>query len=269
VIRKEEIEHRLTPEIRHQIFSDLGIHLDGRTPSSDGWINGLRRPPELGVDNYPDFSVNLNTGAVKDFGSDYSNDLIGLAQDVRGITFPEALEWCAIQIGLPLAQRAKPDRGLSLIAMPDMKGWSDRLVNPPDMASKALHRYLTAERGLKKEIIDDALLGIRRLYDDYWLIIPIEYDQHHVTNYKLMAFSPDAGNWCRDEKQKKRVLIYGKVVLYIHGAKYSRDTPIIFCEGELDALLAYQHGFTSVTGTGGAGTFKPEWISSLATLCEE
>jgi len=31
------------------------------------------------------------------------------------------------------------------------------------------------------------------------------------------------------------------------------------CEGEFDKLLTSQHGFLAVTGTAGAGTFKPEW----------
>ncbi|GAI68283.1 unnamed protein product, partial [marine sediment metagenome] len=33
----------------------------------------------------------------------------------------------------------------------------------------------------------------------------------------------------------------------------------ILCEGEFDKLLTSQYGFLAVTGTTGAGTFKPEW----------
>lgn len=38
---------------------------------------------------------------------------------------------------------------------------------------------------------------------------------------------------------------------------------IIICEGEGDLLTLYSHGYTAVTSTGGAGTFKDEWIELL------
>ncbi len=34
---------------------------------------------------------------------------------------------------------------------------------------------------------------------------------------------------------------------------------LLLCEGELDAILANQHGFVAVSGTGGCNTFLPEW----------
>lgn len=43
-------------------------------------------------------------------------------------------------------------------------------------------------------------------------------------------------------------------------AKASR---VIVCEGELDAVLLYGHGFIAVSSTGGAGTFLPEWAELL------
>lgn len=34
---------------------------------------------------------------------------------------------------------------------------------------------------------------------------------------------------------------------------------VIICEGEIDCMLLHQHGYRSVTSTGGAGTWRPEW----------
>lgn len=42
-----------------------------------------------------------------------------------------------------------------------------------------------------------------------------------------------------------------------------RCRPIIICEGELDALRLESAGYTAVSSTGGAGTFKDEWCELL------
>lgn len=39
---------------------------------------------------------------------------------------------------------------------------------------------------------------------------------------------------------------------------------IIICEGEFDCLILESYGFTAVTSTGGAGTFRPEWCDALS-----
>lgn len=64
---------------------------------------------------------------------------------------------------------------------------------------------------------------------------------------------------------------FGKTIGY--GIGYNRvrlwpaeslnaDT-IWICEGELDCLVLLQLGFSAVTGTGGAGSWKPEWVKSF------
>lgn len=42
-----------------------------------------------------------------------------------------------------------------------------------------------------------------------------------------------------------------------------RSDKVIICEGELDVLLLAARGFSAVSTTGGAGSFKPEWVNDL------
>ena len=90
---KEEIENRLTADERKWIFSHLGIDLSKGKQGNGGWINALYRPSELGDDSHPSFCINSESGAVTDHGSDYSGDLWKLIQDVKHISFTEAIDW--------------------------------------------------------------------------------------------------------------------------------------------------------------------------------
>lgn len=109
--KKDEIEARLTAADRAHLFRALGVDPDGGKRGPDGWIHELRRPEALGSDRNPSFAVNLETGACKDFGSDYTADLYRLTEDVRRCTFPEALEWIASELRMNGAETgAEPAR---------------------------------------------------------------------------------------------------------------------------------------------------------------
>lgn len=60
--------------------------------------------------------------------------------------------------------------------------------------------------------------------------------------------------------------------LTLYGAHYSTDSStILITEGEMDCLVALSHHIPSVSGTGGALSFKTEWLSYFAikevTIC--
>lgn len=51
----------------------------------------------------------------------------------------------------------------------------------------------------------------------------------------------------------------------LFGAHLIKDAhTVVICEGELDALALWSHGFEAVSTTGGAGTFDPRWADLLA-----
>lgn len=263
---KDAVVGHLAPDDRLRIFASLGLDLAGRTPNEEGWINGLRRPPALGHDHNPSFSVNIRTGAVKDFGSDYANDLFGFVQDVLRLTFPEALDWIAHQIGLPVnGSRSANRRGSAkakqkTVSIDDALDWCKCLRTGQDAPSMALRRYLMKQRGLSDEAILNRGLGITWSKGKAWFFIPLLNDGERVTHYKATAFDVETGDWLRDRAGKKIIRSGGEVVLYmIDQALEFPDKPLVICEGEIDAVLARQYNVNAITGTGGAGTFKDDW----------
>ena len=64
------------------------------------------------------------------------------------------------------------------------------------------------------------------------------------------------------ETNEKSITTRGKVQLFgLHRlvSEYSRFGRVVITEGEFDALVLAQQGFLSVSGTGGAGTWRKEW----------
>lgn len=49
----------------------------------------------------------------------------------------------------------------------------------------------------------------------------------------------------------------------LFGLQTIDDRWCVLCEGELDAVRLYSEGYPAISGTGGAGTFKEKWITSL------
>lgn len=270
--KKESVERSLTVNDRTRLFSALGIDLDGRTPTETGWINSLRRPLALGHDENPSFSVNVFTGAVKDFGSEYQNDLYGLVQDVRGCSFPEALDWISSSAGIETAGRAvarerghkKKPEPVTIDAALD---WNKRLLEGTDKAAVALRNFLCQRRGLDIKAIANRGLGIRWNQNRHRLFFPFKADDDFVTHYKTIAFDVSTGDWLRNAEGRKIIKTCGQVVLYMseQATEFSTE-PLVICEGEIDAILARQQGFNAVTGTGGAGTFKKDWVATIKGL---
>ncbi|MHB1131678.1 MAG: CHC2 zinc finger domain-containing protein [Chloroflexota bacterium] len=125
------------------------------------------------------------------------------------------------------------------------------------------HRDLAPERreyyrrrGLGDETIDEFLLG----WDGTRYTIPV-FVGGQLLNVRRR----------RDDQNKRdrgpkmlNTAGYGTAVLYNQDALQAAESAVI-AEGEFDAMLLTQHGWTAVTSTGGADTFKPEWAPLFAT----
>ena len=53
---------------------------------------------------------------------------------------------------------------------------------------------------------------------------------------------------------------YGEVRLYPEAHFDILHEEVIFCEGEWDAIQLQRNGFNAITCTGGAGTWKDDWL---------
>jgi hypothetical protein len=136
--------------------------------------------------------------------------------------------------------------------------WHDRLMDRakrPDSPEAELLSYLTGQRGLTRETVERFKIG----YDGDRLTIPVKLrgKLRNVRRYKPGG-KPKIYNW----KGFGTSLLYPEDVLRVH----SGTVPVLFCEGEWDALLANQESggqYVAVTGTGGART-PPQDLSALA-----
>jgi DNA primase len=125
---------------------------------------------------------------------------------------------------------------------------------PPDVRA-----YLN-ERGIPDETITRFALG----WNDERITIPVHDRDGTLVLYKL-GRAPDSPS------DSPKMLYYpsgSRAELYGWDTLAQKPSSVVVCEGEYDRLVLESHGFPAVTGTGGAGTFKPEWAEAIAQVPE-
>jgi hypothetical protein len=106
----------------------------------------------------------------------------------------------------------------------------------------------------------------------WWIVFPVprrDVDGEPIVAVKGVGFDPSSCDWERDNDGEKIPRNVGSALWDLvptDSGEPRIDSPLIVCEGEVDALCAVSNGFNAVTGTAGARTFKPEWASYTANL---
>ena len=290
-IDADALRARLDAHDHKRILRACGFDLNGHGGND---LSGVLGPKELGEGKKGNFSVNLEEGLVKDWGSSgYRGDVFNVVQDVHGLTFPEALEWIVDELNLnvggdsapsetppsppgPILSRAEDPE--PVVSHEQVKRWHERLVGE-SKAAQAARSYLTDERGIAEGVLRAARIGLAHSPSDdratwwmatWWIMIPVPHraggDPLPIVAVKGFAFDPEAGGWKRNDDGRKIPRNAGSAALYDLVLSDPFDRPVLVCEGELDALCALSNGFNAVTGTAGAGTFKPEWARYVASL---
>ncbi len=121
-----------------------------------------------------------------------------------------------------------------------------KLIRHLNSKSKPFKTLL--KRGIGPEIIRKFMLG----YNGERLSIPIFNEWGYCVNIRLYDYTGK-----QDVKTYSFKKGYGKTRLYPMVSLASKD--VIIFEGEMDTLLAIHHGFSGVTLTGGAGSWKPRF----------
>lgn len=250
---RDEIEARLTAADRAHLFRALGIDPESGKRGPDGWVHELRRPHALGSDRNPSFCVNLETGACKDFGSDYTADLYRLVQDVRRCTFPEALEWIASALGM--AGGHPESRGPAI-------GSPARSV-PQSSPPKAKHRwdpFKTDCRQLVFPYLDEA-------GTELFQVVRFEVKEDHPAypdkTFRQRHFAPDdpkAGPDGYVWRQPERLVPY-QLPAVIEAARAGR---VVFIgEGEKVVHALRDLGFVATCNPGGAAKWRESFSDYL------
>lgn len=111
-----------------------------------------------------------------------------------------------------------------------------------------IQHFLLNQRGLKQE----TLIKFRIGYDVERITIPIYDREGNCVN--IRRYSKDAKGANKMLSYKRG---YGQARLYPI-ENLEADT-ILLTEGEMDALLACQFGYSAITSTGGASTWRKQW----------
>ena len=125
-----------------------------------------------------------------------------------------------------------------------------------DALPASIRKYLNG-RGIPDEIIDSHILG----WNGWRITIPIYNKQGGVTFFRL-AKDPDDAR----PAPKMQSSPGSQVELYGWDEVLKRPKEIIICEGEFDRLVLQARGFSAVTSTGGAATFRPQWAEKLRRI---
>lgn len=143
--------------------------------------------------------------------------------------------------------KPKPLRAGLNVTLEQCMEWSDHM---PDARRAYWHR-----RGLTDQTIREFFLG----WDGKRYTIPIHY-RYQVFGVKRRKSEIDDG------LDAKYVQLKGSRVGIFNSDALWDATHAVICEGEIDCMLLHQAGFTAVTSTGGANTWKRHWSKFFAHI---
>lgn len=115
------------------------------------------------------------------------------------------------------------------------------------------------QRGISDRIIDDFLLG----WNGWRITIPVFGRDGKLSTFRLAKDPDDTSN-----TPKMLSASGSKVELYGWETLLAQPQAVVICEGEFDRLVLESHEINAVTSTGGAATFKPEWVEAFPPSVE-
>ena len=124
-----------------------------------------------------------------------------------------------------------------------------------------IREYLN-NRGITNEIIEKNKLGWGNFYGKSWITIPVKDSFGDYVYFRLRKdplVKPSKRKYMFSHKGSE-VILYG-----LDSIKNCKD--IVICEGEFDQMILEANDISTVSSTGGAGTFKTEW-NSIFSECE-
>jgi hypothetical protein len=222
-------------------YTRLGLELHG---------NGSRREVKalcpFHDDHSPSLGINLDTGFYRCPVCGAKGDLFTFYQHHHKCDFPAALRELAERYGGAQVTKPKDSPATELKPIPEElphQYWEALQAYPAGL------EYLHGDRGFGQSTIDFWQIG----YDGERLTLPIRDADGKLRNIK--RYLP------RCPKAKPKWLSwasgYGKARLWPTDMLTCDD--VLLCEGEFDAILAFQHGFNALTATCGAGKWNDEW----------
>jgi 5S rRNA maturation endonuclease (ribonuclease M5) len=183
-------------------------------------------------------------GDVLDFVGFYKYGQ-GYNPDAHFLDVVDALGALDIQPRPAQAKRPAPEKPRLTLSLDDVMRWHDTMP--------ASRRQWWQGRGLNNATIDRFFLG----WDGKRYTIP--------AIYRLIPFGVKRRQSDIDDGiGAKYVSITGSRVGIFNADTLWNTEQVVICEGEIDAMLLERWGYPAVTTTGGAGTWKSDWVRFFA-----
>jgi hypothetical protein len=221
----------LDAQDHRQLLSKCGFSLDGHRGTE---LQGVHGPKALGEGENGNFSVDLDKGVVKDWGSTgYEGHVFNVVQDVEGLSFTEALNWIVEELrldadeltvsgdghssGKPPTPPSRPEPSTSdsdngederspqngsddpesVVGHEQVTQWHERLEADTE-AARAARTYLTKDRGIDHKALVTTKVGLAHTPDDYratwWIMIPIPHHEEPSCIAAVKGFGFDPGS---------------------------------------------------------------------------
>jgi hypothetical protein len=245
--------------------ADVLARLDIQTFYAE-YLDLKGKPPEMMArcpfheDDNPSLGVNMNTGLWRCHGCQAHGDVFGFYEQKHNVDFKTALQELADRNGCTAAVKPAPALQPEPAPKPISEAYIRRCCDALEGNPKA-EAWLKDHRGFNEQSIDLWQIGMSaQRYS-----LPIRDDDGRLVNVRL--YKPEAKS---GEKKWLNTTGYGSPARLWPRDGMSGDS-ILLCEGEFDTILAYQHGYHAITGTGGCGVWQDEWTplfkEKVVTIC--
>lgn len=195
------------------------------------------------------FSANIKTGLWNCFAGCGGGDLILFYMKLTNCSRATARKKIKkLNIKVEKVEQKAKDKKLAIIGKSEIEKCHQQLLDDEETIDK-----LKVKRGISIDTIKKYKLG----YDGDRIWIPVKEGIHYVNVRKY-----DIDKKYADEfKVVSYKIGHGELRLYPEENLKLKD--LVLVEGEMDCLLSNQHGIPAITVTGGAGTFKNDFIKIL------
>jgi hypothetical protein len=202
-------------------------------------------------DKNPSLTVNLKKGTYYCQTCHSKGNIHTMYRHLEGLTSEEAWFQLGDSLKIPRPDGTRPTR-------PDIEpGLAQEYHKTLMSLTGPIRDVLRTRRGL----VDSTLKRFKLGWDGERVTIPI-YDQYNVlVNFRRYKWNSTDDQWKVLNYVDEYENSYGEVRIF-GIERFSEDDEydyVVWCEGEMDRIIAEQEGFTAACRTWGAGTWIPEW----------
>ena len=203
-----------------------------------------------GRDDNPSFTANLDKGTWYCNSCHSKGNAYTLYRELNKLSNEEA--WFALgdALKIPRPDGSRPTR-------PDIDPGLAREYHQRLMSlTGPLRDILRERRGLTDKTLKEFQLG----WDGDRVTIPVYDEFNTLVNFRRYKWNSTDDQWKVLNYKDEFDNTYGEVRIYgIDRVVDPYYDYVVWCEGEMDRLVAEQHGFPCACPTSGAGTWKPDW----------